>query len=376
MPPLEADQKVLVSTSFLNTTHGSLDCVSCHGGVEPASTRKEAHQGLVARPSATANSICAKCHQAETAKVDWTLHQTSAGIVDLKNGVLAPRVNPEKLNVLQPAVDTHCATCHTSGCGDCHVSRPVASGAGFIDGHNFIKTPNSVLNCTACHGSRIEKEMLAKGPENLGLKPDVHWSPAGMQCASCHNYKWIHDPAQKAPDRYHVGEAPKCETCHVSKDGFYKNGMHAIHANPKASTPDLQCQVCHSQPYNNCYACHVGKDAKGLAFFKTDKSEFSFKIGKNPNPTAERPYAYVVVRHVPVAEDTFAYYGQGLLSRFASQPTWKYATPHNIVKQAPQAKDCNSCHGNPNLFLQAKDVLPSELKANEKVIVPAPPKKR
>lgn len=75
------------------------------------------------------------------------------------------------------------------------------------------------------------------------------------------------------------------------------------------------------------------------------------------------------VRHVPVDPDSFAYYGENLLSNFDDQPTWHYTTPHNIQRETPQTESCSSYHGNEALFLTAEKVKPEELEANRSVIV-------
>jgi hypothetical protein len=113
----------------------------------------------------------------------------------------------------------------------------------------------------------------------------------------------------------------------------------------------------------------VGLDENGLAYLKTDESQMTFKIGRNALQSEERPWEYVLVRHIPVVADTFAFYGEGLLPAFDSAPTWKYATPHNIQRVTPQNQNCESCHDNPNLFLMADDVDPGERQANAAVIV-------
>jgi len=144
--------------------------------------------------------------------------------------------------------------------------------------------------------------------------------------------------------------------------------MHNIHGSK------LACQVCHSISYNNCFGCHVGSaTATGEAAFELESSQLLFLIGRNPIQSYERPYQYVTVRHVPVAADTFAAYGTGLLSRFSEAETWKYATPHNIQRKTPQTESCNACHGNPSLFLTADKLAPEELNANLGVIVETVP---
>ncbi|HEX3030663.1 MAG TPA: hypothetical protein VHS59_00240 [Bacillota bacterium] len=370
---MEDSQKVLVSKSFLETNHGKQGCVQCHGGSQ-GNTRAEAHKGIIAKPSKEKADLCEGCHQQAFKGFKNSLHYTNKGIVDVKTGVIGMRANPAKVTTLEKGLKTNCSTCHIQTCGECHITRPATTGGGLVDGHNFYKSPKSVLNCTACHGSRLEKEYMGKAAEDYPeLKPDVHWVPNTMQCSTCHKKEWIHNENPPADNRYTVQNGPKCQTCHAEKAGFDAVPSHKKHAIPGNGTL-IQCQACHSQSYNNCYGCHVGVDKKNLPFYKTDKSEFNFKIGRNPEKSAARPYDYIIVRHVPVARDTFKFYGDDLLSNFDNSPTWKYSTPHNVQKATPQGQ-CTGCHGNEKLFLTAKDVLPDEQKANAKVIVSKIPPK-
>ncbi|MBW2094619.1 MAG: hypothetical protein JRI80_07000 [Deltaproteobacteria bacterium] len=103
-----------------------------------------------------------------------------------------------------------------------------------------------------------------------------------------------------------------------------------------------------------------------------------FKIGLNPLRSKKRPERFVTLRRVPVAQGTFDFYVKNGLTHFDKLPTWKLATPHNIRRQTPQNKDCNACHGNPELFLLEKDIKAHYANANKTVIVPPEliPKKR
>jgi thiosulfate/3-mercaptopyruvate sulfurtransferase len=133
---------------------------------------------------------------------------------------------------------------------------------------------------------------------------------------------------------------------------------------------DLSCQVCHSVAYTSCDGCHVAiSETTGNPFYATDDHYFTFIIGKNPLESYDRPYDYVTLRHVPVAEDSFAFYGDNLLPNYSALPTWVYTTPHNIQRLTPQTASCDACHGNADLFLTADKVYPEELEANLPVIV-------
>jgi hypothetical protein len=99
-----------------------------------------------------------------------------------------------------------------------------------------------------------------------------------------------------------------------------------------------------------------------------------FYIGRNTLRSAERPYQYVTVRHVPIDPDSFSAYGDDLLINFLNRPTWSYATPHNTQLNTPQTATCKSCHENDDVFLTADKVVPGELGgANLDVIVESAP---
>jgi thiosulfate/3-mercaptopyruvate sulfurtransferase len=150
----------------------------------------------------------------------------------------------------------------------------------------------------------------------------------------------------------------QCEDCHEKGENTY----HATHWG------DLSCQVCHSQPYKNCNGCHTG--GQGI----TGSSYFTFKIAKNPKQSERRPYKIAVVRHIPIARDTYAAWGLDL-PFYDSVPTWKYASPHNIVKNAPQTEVngwCGgSCHGS-DYYLTLEDLqnnYPDEVEANKHLVL-------
>ena len=354
MPPLEAWEKVYVEDGeFLQDVHNSVGCVVCHGGDRVAEDIEAAHIGLVADPS---EDNCDTCHSEIAEKNETSLHTTLQGFTSALEARGADfEENPE----LGECFENHCQQCHVS-CGQCHVSRPDEAGGGFISGHEFKSVPNMKNNCVACHGSRVGDEFLG---DNEGVPKDVH-RKKGMQCSSCHGEE-LHGSGELAENRYHTVTSASCEDCHedvwTTTD---TNPQHAQHLS------DLSCQVCHSVDYKNCYGCHVSIDDEGIPCRTSEPSVMTFKIGLNPIRSSETPYEYVVLRHVPTCTGGFDYYGEDLLPDFNSQPTWKYATPHNIQLDTPQNASCESCHGNAELFLTEDDLRPEEIEANQGVIVP------
>lgn len=362
MAPLEPWEKVIVDyDAFSQTTHGQESCTDCHSGVQ-SPDKEVAHEGMVSDPSAEPDKYCGECHQDQVATFSFALHSTQGGYWTAINTRSVPEDHP----ALEEMFDNHCATCHTT-CGECHVSQPANVGGGLFSGHVFEQTPPMTRSCTACHGSRVGNEFLGK---NEGLPGDVHFREARMNCVKCHEGSELHGTATDMEsadiNRYAGMENPKCVDCHPeAAPGGDSNPMHQAHGD------NLSCQVCHSITYTSCDNCHVAvSETSGNPYFSTDATYTTFLIGRNPNPTEDRPYKYVPVRHVPVTTTSYDYYGDNLLPNFDDLPTWVYATPHNIQKNTPQNESCQSCHGSDgSLFLTADKVAENELTANRSVIV-------
>jgi len=375
--PLEPWQKVLVNgLAFLDTVHGHIACVDCHGGDQEQANKEEAHAGLIARPSLDPQAACGDCHHNVVATQVNSLHSTLAGYTK----VLETRSVPENHEALGEMFGNHCASCHTT-CGDCHVSQPHEVGGGFLSGHLFVRTPPMTRTCTACHGSRVGNEYLG---QNEGLRADVHFRQGRMTCVSCHTGAELHgQPANcndchsgpvgsEMPERHHRYDgvqSPSCGSCHVTATtGQDGNAMHEQHS------ADLSCQVCHSITYSSCDDCHVAiSEVTGNPFYRSGNTYLTFFIGQNPIRSGQRPYRYVPVRHVPIAPTSYEFYGDNLLPNFDALPTWAYATPHNIQRNTPQTESCNACHGNADIFLTEDKVREGYVEANRSVIVPLVP---
>ncbi|MCG6931817.1 MAG: hypothetical protein LJE64_14785 [Desulfofustis sp.] len=354
MAPLEPQQKVLVSDEFFDTDHGELDCVDCHGGNDDADDKEGAHQGFDPQPSINnPQEACGECHEEIVETVPQSLHATLSTFP----GYLAKRADETTWDKVDHGRSRHCASCHTS-CGGCHVSRPQYAGKGFVNGHVFSAKPDPVNQCTACHGSRIGNEFF--GARGQG---DVHLREYNMSCEACHPAEEMHAAApQGLENRYHLQEAANCKDCH--RDLQYGSVRdHRIHNNK------VQCQVCHSQTYVNCYSCHTGTDDEGIAYFVNNYEFEGMKIGFNPDRFPGNNYEWAILRHVPVDPEVFDYYIKNGFPRFDVSPTWKRASPHNIQRRTWQNANCNNCHGQRDLFLAESDLLDYEKKANFGVTV-------
>ena len=361
-----------------------MTCQLCHGGGADFTfaNMDEAHDGMVRDPSAFGDNGCTQCHEADFAEnscdgchssdVDAARNSLHTQLWGYKEAISA-RCECDFDNAgYDEGFTANCAGCHTT-CGQCHISRPTSVGGGFAQiadmnyAHRFRRTPHITEQCTACHGSRVgidftgalaeEIEDGELGSENV---PDVHYS-RGMFCVSCHEKEEMHgDPTHTATNHYNnrfeVADLKQCEDCHGSEAGW-DNPWHERHVDGTGSK--LQCQVCHSQPYKNCTNCH---DLSTAEKYNIMPSQVQFKIAHNPMSDLRPDYEYVVVRHTPVDPGTFDDWGLSLPG-YDNVPTWKYATPHNIIRvtdQVGEAGSCfSSCHGT-DYYLTESDLYEAD----------------
>lgn len=361
MPPLEAWEKVWIDlTTYGDDFHAYIKCTACHGGNPDADDMETAHEDLVLDPSVAPLSPCKSCHEDITVSGTNSLHNTLAGY----DTALYERSSPEHYEALETMQSYHCDSCHAT-CGDCHISQPNSVGGGLLEGHAFVKTPPMSRTCTGCHGSRVKNEYFGLNEDIMG---DVHLRQARMACTSCHTAEEMHGmgAAEGAVHRYDGAENPSCVDCHAEQIGAQSGiPQHMVHR------PDvLSCQACHSVSYTNCTNCHVDRSENDVPFYTVEAHSLGFYLGRNPIQSADRPYKYVPVRHVPIDINSFSAYGGDLLTDFLARPTWTYATPHNIQRITPQNETCGSCHGNEAIFLTADKVAEAERGgANLSVIV-------
>jgi 3-mercaptopyruvate sulfurtransferase SseA len=348
--------KSKVSKTFLESPHGDIACESCHGGNPSGISKEASHAGLDRYPSRNnPQTACGGCHEEIVSTASASLHATLSPYVT----TLKMRADMRKWDQIYAGYERHCAYCHT-GCGGCHVSRPEASQDGFLNGHLFQKRPDSINQCTACHGSRVGNEYFGKRGQG-----DVHASALEMDCVSCHKGYAMHAAEFPGiPGRYHAPDALQCTDCHkdLSNGSIREHGIHA---------GKVQCQVCHAQSYTNCTGCHTGTDTNGLPYYINEKDGEDIKIGLNRDRNAANAgYRFMLVRHIPVNPKLFEYYVKDAFTNFDRLPTWKRTSPHNIQRKTWQNATCNNCHGNRALFLSEKDLLAYEISANRFGVVP------
>lgn len=351
----------LVSQEFVDSTHGGLGCIACHGG-ENAPDQATAHAEMESYPSRDFEANCGACHANVTgdyaSSIHYNLHGMANGLAEFADVSSLPD-SPHHEEVF----DNDCYKCHAT-CGDCHVSRAKNFSEGLVDQHNFLGTPSMEENCYACHNARNAGEYMGL----VGFGGDVHYEK-GMTCMDCHPKSNFHgDASAEVTANMWEEDLPSCLDCHEDKDPEVATDVqHKVHGD------SLSCQVCHAQANNNCFECHLDEKADGSGLASSSEKKIMFRVGYNPIVSEERPYKYVTLRHVPGQENMLEVVGDDLMPKYNTKTNWKYSPTHNIQKSTFQNESCESCHENTKIWLSEKDFRETDSTLNETLIPDLPP---
>lgn len=315
---------------FKASGHYPVGCTGCHNGDGDTGDKYEAHSGdWLARPSHDYQEKCSACHETITDNFMTSIHNGTGQKrkVTMRAGLAGPEEFDDLPAHQIEGYTAKCAICHGT-CGNCHIVRPDIAGGGLSNGHNFNETPDWYNICVSCHTSRGGHAFLGVSPE---ADPDFHRDELDMTCLDCHDGHELHGDGQPVEQRYAYSELPECEDCH---DGLEEaNDYHERHYD------DFQCQICHSQDYNSCGACHIKDGHAEIPAF------MDFKIAMNTIPDV-KPHKFALVRRTLAYPDNWVGYGEDLAySDFEAFPTFNYTTPHNILKwtERTEVEDGASC---------------------------------
>lgn len=343
--------------AFKASGHYQQGCTSCHGGTDNTADKEVAHSGdFIAHPSDNYQSTCKPCHQSIVEDFTTSLHKGTGQKrkVTMRSGLSGPEDFSQLPAHQQEGYSANCAICHGT-CGNCHVVRPLSKGGGLADGHMFNKTPSTLNTCIGCHATRVGHAFLGTAP---GTQPDVHLTKLNYECLNCHSGAEVHGNGQPVDQRYAYSELPECEDCHTGIESA--NIYHSTHLNT------FNCQVCHSQDYNNCGSCHIHGDGARVPAY------LGFKIAKNPLADIKSKYELSLVRRTLAAPDNWSVYGVDEYANFDVFPTYNYCTPHNIQRWTSRTETDGACSKNchirnengtlinKGLYLMMDDLLPWE----------------
>jgi len=352
---------------YKTKSHYAIGCTGCHNGVDKTADKAVAHSGdFLAHPSSQYEEKCGSCHNSIVNNFKTSIHHGTGQKrkVCMRSGLSGADDFSSLPARQQDGYNANCATCHGT-CGNCHVVRPLSGGGGLASGHSFVKTPDMVNVCVTCHTSRGGHAYLGVGS---GTQPDVHLTAMNYKCVDCHSGDELHGDGNPVDQRYAYSKLPKCEDCHSGSQS--SNIYHSVHYD------DFNCQVCHSQDYNNCGSCHIHGDGARIPAY------MGFKIAVNPLPDLKPGFDFTLVRRTLAAPDNWDKYGVSQYADFEAFPTYNYTSPHNILKRTSRTDvgsgSCSSkCHirneggvlVNKELYLFQSDLLDWELNATTPVTV-------
>jgi len=353
---------------YKTTGHYTIGCTGCHNGVDNTDDKNLAHSGdFLRHPSAEADDKCGSCHQQIVDNFKTSIHNGTGQKrkVAMRSGLSGPDEFDQLPQHQIEGYTANCASCHGT-CGNCHIVRPSAGGGGLANGHMFNKTPDMVTVCIVCHTSRGGHAYLGVAP---GTLPDVHLTSNQFTCDNCHSGSELHGDGNPVDQRYAYSKLPECENCHTSIES--SNNYHSMHYG------DFNCQVCHSQDYNNCGSCHIHGEGARIP------SYLGYKIAANPLPELRPGFEFALVRRTLAAPDNWKEYGVDNYVNFEAFPTYNYTTPHNILRwtqrtEVQQGNSCSyNCHirndggtlVNKELYLFDEDLLDWEKNASNSIIV-------
>lgn len=353
---------------YKKSGHYSIGCTGCHNGVDGTDDKNLAHSGdFLRHPSAAADEKCGTCHQQIVSNFETSIHNGTGQMrkVAMRSGFAGPEEFDQLPQHQIEGYNANCATCHGT-CGNCHIVRPPIGGGGLANGHMFNKTPDMVTVCIVCHTSRGGHAYLGVAP---GTVPDVHLTSMQFKCGNCHSGSELHGDGEPVEQRYAYSKLPECENCHSGIESA--NNYHSMHYD------DFNCQVCHSQDYNNCGSCHIHGEGARIP------SYLGYKIAVNPLPELRPDYHFALVRRTLAAPDNWKEYGVESYVNFEVLPTYNYTTPHNLLRwtqrtEVRNGRSCSSnCHirneggtlVNKGLYLFDEDLLEWEKGASNSIIV-------
>jgi hypothetical protein len=298
--PGEDIEPYYIDPASLETPHGSLGCMTCHGGTGDTADKQVAHENLILDLSQTHPEDCLLCHRDLPAELPQDHLRTPHGAITNAvwegsscgvlcsdcHGQVGHGFDPVTGNTICPmsvCQDCHiernlgdnltkCSTCHVGphdvsaglSCKDCHTSTDTWHDTSLAVHPIELTGVHATTDCFSCHN----------WPNFQGLDSvcsDCHERPHELgndDCALCHTPDgWLASDevlmAQASPFPHPVAGREDCRSCHGVE------GEQAIPADHKGRTNET-CQICHEsapapailhpvEDRGSCLTCH-GED--------------------------------------------------------------------------------------------------------------------
>jgi len=266
-----------------NNTHGftnshnpqAIGCFSCHGGNPFATSKNQAHKGMLLIPGNLSTSVqscgTAKCHPQIVQRVPTSIMSTLSGMISVDKYVFGEQKSPDILTSVHhlgnSAADMHlknlCIRCHLGnpkketgpisessrggGCLACHLNYGEKSlsaweehkknpdDTAFLHHHAQISLNISDNHCFGCHSRSGRISTSYEGWSETTLTPKQ--MPDNKYYRLVEKYRVF----KKEPADIHHTLGMECIDCHNSYE-IMGNGKHYAHEEDQEI---VQCIDCH-----------------------------------------------------------------------------------------------------------------------------------
>ena len=265
----------LIEEESVATTHGTLGCLTCHGGDGEATDKESAHQDIVADMSAQDPEKCVICHQ------------------ELPDEIPGHRLRVPHSEILArieegTPCDVHCSDCHggvghgfdpMSGetscsmtvCLDCHQERKLDIQMADCDAcHIGPHDETASLTCSDCHSSTEVWQEVDQGDHPMELS-GKHGETACFQCHQYPNFEGLNNLCADCHTAGHDDYGSQdCASCHDSGDtwemvGNVWEGHVDLWDQYTGEHLKVACAGCHFEGFSgvdpNCTTCHKTPDS-------------------------------------------------------------------------------------------------------------------
>ena len=253
----------------------TVGCFSCHGGNPFATTKKQAHQGMILIPGNMDNAVqscgTAQCHPDIVQRVPTSLMDNLSGMISVDRYVFGEQKSPNTLTDVtklgHSAADQHLKNL----CVRCHLGNPKTETGP-------VTEKSRGGGCLACHLTYQPKALHAwdkhqkesKDTAYLQQHPEISLNVTSDHCFGCHSRSaristsyegWSETliDAKKMPDssNYRLVEGSRVFK-YAGQDVHHKLGMECIDCHNSYELMGDGTRYAHEEDQENvqCIDCH------------------------------------------------------------------------------------------------------------------------
>ena len=249
----EERQRLFVETSAIDSVHGRLGCITCHGGTSGTADVDAAHDQLMPDPSTRFEATCILCHRdLRDPASDGLLHEPHGVVLDSPHTVECSECHGAVGHGFNAPAGG--SICSMAACLDCHEEQNLDvqaqnCGSCHVGPHDVA----AALSCSDCHTSIQDwnQTQLSVHPVRLTGRH------AEAECFDCHEWPNFGDLDYVCSDcheRPHDFGDDACASCHTT-GGWDSSTMEGHRFSIDHGGADGSCNACHPGGDTSSYHC-------------------------------------------------------------------------------------------------------------------------